>query len=175
MPESALIVAVPEAEAHVHTLRQRFDPTAKQSVPAHITVLYPFMPPERIDASVLSAIQMAVARSTPFEFSLEHVGRFPDAVYLSPDPASPFVRLTQCLVRAFPDYQPYGGRFDSVVPHLSVARGNSNDIAVAEQEISNVIASAGPIVCVCSSVLLIENATGKWRHMHEFSLADGRV
>lgn len=172
MPQSAFIVAVPEAEARVHALRQRFDPTARQGVPAHVTVLYPFMSPELIDALAVSEIRLALADSRPFQFSLSRVGRFPDAAYLRPDPASPFVRLTESLVRVFPNFRPYGGRFDSIVPHLSVAQGASSDIAVAERELSEVMVSGGPIHSVCSSVLLIENSSGAWRPMHAFSLAN---
>ncbi len=156
----------------MHTLRQRFDPTARQGVPAHVTVLYPFMSPELIDASVVSRIRMAIADSCSFQFSLSSVGRFPDAAYLVPEPAIPFVRLTQSLVRTFPNYPPYGGRFDSVVPHLSVAQGASSDVALAERELSEIMASGGPIQSVCSSVRLIENASGEWRLMYAFSLAN---
>ncbi|HEX9447459.1 MAG TPA: hypothetical protein VF920_05740 [Dongiaceae bacterium] len=35
---------VPEAEALVGALRARFDPSASQCVPAHVTLLYPFLP-----------------------------------------------------------------------------------------------------------------------------------
>lgn len=159
----------------MHALRHRFDPSAKQGVRAHITLLYPFMSPELIDASVVSGVRMALTDSHHFQFSLSHIGRFPDAVYLVPEPESPFVHLTQSLVRAFPNYPPYGGRFDSVIPHLSVAQGASSDIALAEQELSDIMASGGSITSSCSSVLLIENASGVWRLMHEFSLANKRI
>ena len=46
--ESALIIAVPEAEPLVKALRERFDWSAAQGVPAHITILYPFIPPEKL-------------------------------------------------------------------------------------------------------------------------------
>src|SRR3954447_15393020 len=118
MPQSAFIVAVPEAEARVRVLRDRYDPAAKHGVPAHITILYPFMAPELIDAAIVSEIRDAIADSLSFEFALSRVGRFPDAAYLVPEPAGPFVHLTEALVRTFPKYLPYGGRFDSVVPHL---------------------------------------------------------
>jgi hypothetical protein len=50
MAESAFIVRVPEAEPHVAHLRERFDPMALLGVPAHITLLYPFLSPEQIAA-----------------------------------------------------------------------------------------------------------------------------
>jgi hypothetical protein len=37
MAQTAFIVRVPEAERHVGDLRDRFDPSARLGVPAHIT------------------------------------------------------------------------------------------------------------------------------------------
>ena len=39
----ALVVLVPEAEASVGRLRQRYDPSAAVGMPAHITLNYPFL------------------------------------------------------------------------------------------------------------------------------------
>ena len=44
--ETALVVLVPEAEAIVGRLRQRYDPSAAVGMPAHITINYPFLPGE---------------------------------------------------------------------------------------------------------------------------------
>src|SRR5712675_2883024 len=60
MAESALIVRVPAAEPHVSGLRARFDPAAALGVPAHVTVLYPFVPPDRITAAVLARVRAAI-------------------------------------------------------------------------------------------------------------------
>ncbi len=42
---AAVLVTVPEAESLVAPLRERFDASTALGVPAHITVLFPFMPP----------------------------------------------------------------------------------------------------------------------------------
>ena len=47
-PESALVILVPEAEPLVRPFRHRFDPSAALGVPAHITLLYPFIAPEQM-------------------------------------------------------------------------------------------------------------------------------
>ena len=49
---SALIVEVPDAEPIVGEHRQRWDTSAALGVPAHVTVLFPFMHPSDIDNSV---------------------------------------------------------------------------------------------------------------------------
>ena len=172
MSQSAFIVPVPEAEERVHSLRRRFDPTARLGVPAHITVLYPFMAPELIDELAVSEIQALLGNASSFAFSLDRVERFPDATYLAPNPAANFASLTSALVARFPNYPPYGGRFETIVPHLTVAQGSQSATVEAQRELSEAINSKGPIYSVCRSVVLIENSSGIWRHMHTFLLAD---
>ena len=41
-------------------------------------------------------------------------------VYLAPELPDPFEELTARTVEAFPAYPPYGGKFDTVVPHMSL-------------------------------------------------------
>ena len=43
--ESALVVLVPEADPLVGPFRSFFDPSAALGVPAHVTLLYPFVEP----------------------------------------------------------------------------------------------------------------------------------
>ena len=50
---SGLIVEVPEVEPAVGELRSRLDGNARLGIPAHITVLFPFVPPAEIDDGVL--------------------------------------------------------------------------------------------------------------------------
>ena len=45
MSETALIVEVSEAEEAVHEWRARHDSVAARGVPAHVTVLFPFVAP----------------------------------------------------------------------------------------------------------------------------------
>jgi len=54
--ESALVVLVPEAEAVVGWLRQRYDPSAAIGVPEHITINYPFLPGEPADAELCASV-----------------------------------------------------------------------------------------------------------------------
>jgi hypothetical protein len=68
--ESALIVAVPEAEWAVAALRAAYDPAASWGMPAHITVLYPFLPPEVMaavaaDPGRVGAVRLLVGRPAP--------------------------------------------------------------------------------------------------------------
>ena len=53
--DSAVVIPVPEAEAVVGPHRARLDPFAAWGVPAHVTVLAPFVPPHAITGADCSA------------------------------------------------------------------------------------------------------------------------
>ena len=169
MAESAFAVNVPEAEPYVGALRSALDPTAKLGVPAHITVLYPFMSPELITSAILDQARGAFSEITSFAFRLANVRRFPGALYLEPDPEGPFIRLTEALVERFPRYLPYGGLHKSIAPHLTIAQAGEEEHNAAERQ---VIASLPPsgIQALCREVVLIENSSGRWRQMQAFTL-----
>jgi len=168
--ETGFIVRVAEAEPRVRSLRDRFHPVARLGVPAHVTVLFPFMAPERIDEQTLRTIRAALAGTVGFAFSLSRIGRFPLTAYLAPEPVAPFVALTEGLARAFPEFPPFGGEFETIVPHLTVAHGSAPDAEVAHAELARVIATGGPIHARCDAVELLENSSGVWRRMHVFPL-----
>jgi len=171
MAESGFIICVPEAEATVGSLRERFDSSARLGVPAHITVLFPFMSPENINASVVQRIESVVRESQRFEFSLTRVARFPATAYFEPEPAAPFIALTESLFREFPQFPPFGGEFPTIIPHLTVAHGSAAEAEIAEAELASSLALHGPIKSVCRSLVLMENSSGTWRQMHVFPFA----
>jgi 2'-5' RNA ligase len=163
MPETALIVAVPESEPFVERLRVQFDSSARVGVPAHVTVLYPFMAPERIDDSVLEQIRDVVRATSPFTFRLSRVGRFPTVVFLAPEPATPFSSLTGALHRRFPGFPPYGGIHDVVIPHLTVSDSPDADADALETELRSALPRPDGIACACRQLELIGNASGRWQ------------
>lgn len=118
---SALIVTVPSATAAVGRHRDRFDVAGSWGVPAHVTVLYPFVPPASITDDVVARAEEAVATVGAFTFELRRTGWFGDTVlYLAPEPADRLVALTEVVARAFPEHPPYEGAHTEVVPHLTV-------------------------------------------------------
>ncbi|HSE71569.1 MAG TPA: 2'-5' RNA ligase family protein [Nocardioidaceae bacterium] len=132
MAHSLLMVPVPEAEFVVRPRLARRSPQDLSPDPdeiaAHVTLLGPFAPKEAIDEGLLSELRSFFADVLPFEFRLTRVSRFPSGpTYLTPAPAAPFRQLTLELHRRFPEYPPYEGRFDEVVPHLSVPLPDGED------------------------------------------------
>ena len=170
MPETALICRVPESERFIARYRERFDPSARRNVPAHVTILYPFMPPVDVDAAVLA--QLAdIARTIPrFQYRLSELRRFPVALYLAPQPDGSFAALTDAVYRAFPDFPPFEGKFPVVVPHVTVAHGDEPQLCEIEVELRIALASAGGVVARCEELVLIENSSGRWEEMRSFAL-----
>ena len=169
MPETALICRVPEAERYIAHYRQRFDPSARRNVPAHVTILYPFMAPQLIDAGVLATLQ-GIADSVPcFNYRMAETRRFPVALYLAPDPDESFAALTDGVFRAFPDFPPFEGKFETVVPHITVAHGDEPLLCEIEVELRIALSGAG-VRARCSELVLIENSSGRWEQMHVFRL-----
>ena len=169
MPETALICRVPESERFIARYRERFDPSARRNVPAHVTILYPFMAPAQIDAPVLEKLR-AIARAVPgFEYRMTRTQRFPVALYLDPEPAAPYAALTERVFRAFPDYPPFEGKFETVVPHVTVAHGDEPLLCEIEVELRIALPGAG-IAARCHELVLIENSGGRWEQMHVFPL-----
>ena len=122
--ESALLVPVPAAEPAVGQHRARLDEAARDGVPAHITVLYPFLPLAGIDEPLLAALGRLFAGHAAFQFVLDKVGWFgEEVVWLGPHDPAPFTALTELAFRAFPSCPPYRGQITEVIPHLTIGHG----------------------------------------------------
>lgn len=158
---------VPDVEPAVRAWRDRLDPSARAGVPAHVTVLFPFLDESLIDDDAFAAIGEVIGRHRPFEARFEHCGRFPGILYLVPEPDLPFRRLTEAIADRWPETSPFGGRFDEVVPHLTIAQGQ--DDAVLE-EAEAALRSRLPVTARVSSVdLMVHDGTG-WQQRAAFAL-----
>lgn len=116
-----MIIEVPEAEPVVGTYRLRLDHQAALGVPAHITVLFPFVPALALDHRLRAELAELSGQVPAFDFVLDRTGWFGEHVlWLGPADPGPFRELTARLHAAHPDYPPFGGQFDEVVPHLTV-------------------------------------------------------
>jgi 2'-5' RNA ligase len=170
MPQSALLALVPEAEPWVADLRVRYDPVANLGVPAHITLLVPFLPPDTIGDGERSTLGRLFAKARPFDFALTRVGRFPQTVYLEPEPAGPFVGLTEALAEAFPSCPPYGGLFEEVVPHLTVSDKDLEKADAVAAEMRSRLTARGPIRATCRRIQLFVERSGYWKQAQAFRL-----
>ena len=166
MPRSALIVAVPEAEPLVHDWRLRYD-NAELGIPAHVTLIFPFVPAEEIGVELLDELRKLFAEQPAFEFTLAGVARFADVAWLAPDPSDPFRRLTDLIFSRYPDYPPYEGLHEEVLPHLTVAMGD----AALQDEVDAALTPHLPIAAHAGEVtLLVEDESGHWAEFVRFPL-----
>ena len=170
MPETALICRVPEAERYIARYRERFDPSARRNVPAHVTILYPFMPPAQVDSGVIEELRAIATAVRCFDYRLAETRRFPVALYLAPQPEDSFAALTAAVFRAFPDYPPFEGKFATVVPHVTVAHADEAQLCEIEVELRIALASGSPLRARCSEMVLIENSSGRWEELQRFPL-----
>jgi hypothetical protein len=165
--ESGVIVPVQEAEPIVGDLRLRYDPQARNGVPAHITLLYPFAHPSRVTNQV-DALRKMFGVIPVFEFTLVDVRRFPATAYLHPEPSARFVELTELIARRWPEYPPYGGAFPTLIPHLTIADRVSTDVLEA---VDRVVAPHLPIQCHATEAwLMCSDKRGVWQRSHVFPL-----
>lgn len=131
--ESALIVPVPEVEPLVGRHRAALDPAAARGVPAHVTVLYPFLPRREITEDVLRVVDEVVAAAPVFDIEFSRICWFDEAVvWLAPEPAEPFRRLTTAIWQRFPQAPPYCGAYaDTVTPHLTIGQDGPAEVMLA--------------------------------------------
>jgi 2'-5' RNA ligase len=174
--ESALLVPVPAAEPAVGQHRARLDGAARDGVPAHITVLYPFLPPAGLDKTLLATLGRLFAGHAAFQFTLDKVGWFgEDVLWLGPRDPTSFTALTGLAFAAFPSCPPYGGRHTEVIPHLTIGHlAGPQALGAAAESVRPCL----PIEAVATEVILMAGprpgipATppGQWRTIAAFPL-----
>ncbi|MFF4352506.1 2'-5' RNA ligase family protein [Streptomyces sp. NPDC001530] len=158
---------VPEAEPAVRAWRDRLDPSARAGVPAHVTVLFPFLDESRIHSDTCAAIDEVIRRHRPFEARFESCGRFPGILYLAPEPDALFRRLTEAIADRWPETPPFGGQFEDIVPHLTIAQGQDDDLL---EETEADLRSRLPITARVSSVDLMVHDGSRWQQRASFRL-----
>lgn len=106
-----------------------------------------------------------------FSFTLDHVGRFPNVLYLAPVPSAPFVHLIERTAHEFPESPPYGGQFDSITPHLTVAQlTNTDQLQSVIRQFSDAASDRLPLQAFADRVWLMDNREGRWQKRVSFSL-----
>jgi 2'-5' RNA ligase len=120
-----LILPPPEVQAFAHPIRARYDPKASIQVPAHITLLYPFAPPEELETTLDRLAQVA-NECTSFDLTLDRYGQFEGVCFLEPSDPEPIRNLHRRLAEFFPEYPIYKGEHgDELHPHMTLARYES--------------------------------------------------
>ena len=130
------------------------------------------MPPAYIDDAVLRRLTGIFAAVPAFEHRLVRTSWFgEDVLWLAPDDDAPFRSLTESVHQAFPDYPPFGGQYEDVVPHLTIAdRCPLDQMQAAALRVEKHL----PISCVARGVSLMvqRDGSGAWTRSDWFALGD---
>ena len=169
---SAIVVPI-RLPAGLGRLREREVEVARLGVPAHVTILSPFVPVARLDRRVSATVAEIVARTRAFDVDFSRVRRWgpsdhgPGVVWLQPVPADPFVALTRAIWAEFPDQPPYGRADDDLQAHLTIAIDDPARFDGAEAEARPWLPFGRHVNTVA---LLVEGPDGRWRTRRRYSL-----
>ena len=171
MPEedqSVLAISLPQADNVLSYVRSRFrGEVPPVGAPAHITLLYPWMPPALIDEKVLTELASLFAGFPMFDFSLK-LGWFGcEVLLLVPEYPTPFIRLTKAIVRRWPEFPYYSGEHDDIEPHVTLAYGDESSLSGLAAEVAGQV----PVRVRTSSIGLSIGQPGHMIVRAEFSLS----
>lgn len=126
---TSLLVAAPAlkqgAPARLGSLLRRVRRGGPAFFP-HLTLLYPFTSRAGLTPEDVLTLERLVSSVPTFSTALSTFGSFEDVdvLYLKPEPDEPFRVLMTLISQAFPDFPPYEGKYDTVVPHVTVCTGS---------------------------------------------------
>ncbi len=124
---SAVVIIAPHpVQAFAVPLMRKYSFDSMLRVPAHITVLFPFVPLEQLDAACWTLRDLC-AEFSPFDVTLDGYGHFPTVTYLKPADPEPIKALFRAIHAHYPQYPPYRGAFGShdITPHMTVGEFHS--------------------------------------------------
>lgn len=167
--QSALLIPVPQADSVVGRWRYEYDPVAAAGVPAHVTLVVPWLPPDEIGEADLAELEAELADVHAFDFNLARVDWFGRRVlWVAPEPAEPFLKLTHRLADRF-HTPPWDDEFDEVVPHLTVAHASDG---VELVPVAADVATRLPLPCRAQEVWVMVGGGGRWDLRHRIVLPD---
>lgn len=141
-------------------------------LPPHISVLYPFVAGGEVkdqDRRLLESVIGGFPRVMINFKALRWFGK--EVLWLDPSPAVPLRKLTEAIVESFPECKPYGGEFDEIVPHLSVAERKPLPRMLLAQAL---VRRRLPLVSTAGAVWwMAQDSTGSWHRVATFELGAG--
>jgi 2'-5' RNA ligase len=167
--ETALAIVLGDAGPFDEVRREFAWATVARGIPFHVTLLYPFAPREELTAELLAETRAFFAERRPIEFKLTRIAAWPLVVYAVPESDAELRDCMQALFARFPQWPPYGGIHDDVVPHATL--GEDVDAAVVRHEIERRLEPHLPRRCQARDVALLEEfEADRWRERERFPL-----
>jgi 2'-5' RNA ligase len=167
---SALVILLDGSGGFDEVRREHAVEVVAWGIPFHVTLLSPFAPRDELTAELLSETRAFFAAWRPFEFELARIATWPRVVYAVPEPDDELRDLMQALFARFPQWPPYGGIHDEVVPHATL--GEEVDAAAVRDEIERRVAPLLPRRCQARDVALLEEfEPERWQERERFALS----
>lgn len=161
---TGLVIPVPAADAVLAPVAQRYPDAVRPGVPAHISLLYPFLPQSELDETVTAALHTICAEQTPMVVRFARCCRSGGFVSLRPEPPAELETLTSAVRQRWPEVVPYEGRYGEVEPHVTAALGTSEETAAA---IEGHVGARLPIPAQLREAWLVV-FTGQWSLRQRF-------
>ena len=149
------MIAIDDAEPFDELRRELMPSEVAAGIPFHVTLLSPF-------GELADEARAFFAGRKPLEFALTRVAVWPDVLYLVPEPDAELRALMTALFERFPEWPPYGGIHDEVLPHATLGEGI--DAASVRDDVARRLAPHLPHRCQAHDVALLEEfAPDRWR------------
>ena len=166
---SGLVLVIPELEPLFGDLRARHDPAARQGMPPHVTLVYPFKAYPELKPEDHVRLAEVMGGHGVLDLTFATVDRFETALWLKPEPSAPVQALIAAIVDAFPAWPPYGGEFETVIPHATIAQGLPDLLDRLEPVAAERLAT--PIRSRVEAVSLFRTVRKRWVEGERFPLA----
>jgi 2'-5' RNA ligase len=170
---TAVTIVLDDARDQLEPVRAELDPNAVAAgIPLHVTLLFPFVPPEAVDETVIRSLEELFAARAPLTLTLVELDEFPGVVYAVPEPGNELKQWVAKLTERFPEYPPYGGQFADVVPHATLGAWDEpqrrDEFVARARELTQ---GMFPLACAIDDVALLEEyAPDRWRERRRFPL-----
>lgn len=162
------MVPVPAADGLLTSISSRYPGAVRTGVPAHVSVLYPFLPADMLTEQVISTLRELFDCASTISVKFDECRRRENFVYLLPDPIDPLEALIRRATQRWPDVVPYGGKYEAK-PHLTVAMRTSDDTAAA---IERDVAVELPISTELHEAWLVIYSGGQWTLRERFQFGN---
>lgn len=168
---TAVLALLPDAEPLLELATQIDARAVRPGIPAHATLLYPWLPTDQIGDRELEQLQTALVRATPQDgriplrlTAVEQTGAFINV------PVPDLHAIATAVRIAFPQQTPYAGRFGHNPPvHVTVSLDATADTATAT-DITHRVTSCLPIHTEVSAIHVVTLTPNGWQNLAELPL-----